>query len=155
MKHFLEDIQSGWEKIKSAIKLEDIFKVGQISIILFLLLVLFFRIKYDYESLKPITQQHKLSTTPISSTLTITIPQLLPFPLWKTPMVFQVTPDTPLAPGETISLQLLLSSDAVIFLDKDGNVISDSLSLSIGEKKSPEQGRCLPQPFERKFESRF
>lgn len=134
MKHFWEDIQSGWEKIKSAIKLENIFKFGQILIILFLLLVLCFRIKYDYESLQPITQQHKLSTTPISSTLTITIPQLLPFPLWKTPMVFQVTPDIPLPPGETISLQLLLSSDAVIFLDKDGNVISDSLSLSIGEK---------------------
>ncbi|WP_041455087.1 hypothetical protein [Anaerolinea thermophila] len=132
MKHFWEDIQSGWEKIKSAIKLENIFKFGQILIILFLLLVLCFRIKYDYESLQPITQQHKLSTTPISSTLTITIPQLLPFPLWKTPMVFQVTPDIPLPPGETISLQLLISSDAVIFLDKDGNVISDLLCCNHG-----------------------
>ncbi|WP_298005560.1 MULTISPECIES: hypothetical protein [Anaerolinea] len=47
-------------------------------------------------------------------------------------MVFQLVPDAPLPPGETISLQLSLSSDSIIFQDKEGNVLPETLTLTAG-----------------------
>lgn len=98
-----------------------------------MLLVLVFRIYYDFETLLPTILKQPLHTSPVPSTLYISVPRLFPFPLWKTALVFNLVAAAPLPPGETISLQLSLSSDAVLFLDKDGNVLPETFSMSVGE----------------------